>query len=439
MKVPSVMTIAGSDSGGGAGIQADLKTFAALGVHGCSTITSVTSQNTETVTNIHDLPPENIKTQIETVLNDIDIKAIKIGMLHNEAIVKTVYNTLKNRDIYIVLDPVMISEGGDPLVTEGSLRTIKTLMLEISDLITPNKEEAIELSGKEIKTKKDIHNALEKIWNKGPETIVITGGHINGDDYVYNGKKHHTYKGSLLDIQSHGSGCTFSSAITAYIAKGNKPKKAIKKAKKFTTQAIKNGDKIGQGNIPVNPITETLKQSTKYKTQKTHSKALKKYIKANPTNLIPEVGSNIGMATKNPQGPEDIIAIPGRIVKTENKVKPVGCPKYGASSHVARIITTVMKHNPRIRGALNIKYSKEIIDIANEIGMKTTSFKRKNVPEDDTMSHGTDKAIKKHKSIPDLIYDTGGHGKEPMIRILGHDAVEAVSKAIKISKKHNER
>ncbi|OUJ18271.1 Hydroxymethylpyrimidine/phosphomethylpyrimidine kinase ThiD [Methanonatronarchaeum thermophilum] len=430
------MTIAGSDSGGGAGIQADLKTFSAIGVHGCSTITSVTSQNTKTVQQVQDLKPETIQTQIETVLDDIEIKAIKIGMLHNKKIAETVYKTLKKQDIYTVLDPVMISESGDPLVTKESLKTIKTKIIKISDLITPNKEEAIELSNKQIKTKQDIKTAAEKIWKKGPKTIVITGGHIDGDDYIYNGKKHQTLKGKLLKINSHGSGCTFSSAITAYIAKGNKPNKAIKKAKKFTTEAIKNGEKIGAGNIPVNPNKTTINQSNRYKTQKNHTKAIKKLKKTNPTDLIPEVGSNLGMATKNAETSQDIIAIPGRIVKLNNKIKPVGCPKYGASSHIARVITTVMKHNPNYRSAMNIKYTPKTIKKAKKQGYKTTSFKRKNVPQNNTMSHGTDKAIKNTQKIPDIIYDTGGHGKEPMIRIIGRNATETVNKAIKLSKKH---
>jgi len=433
LKQPGVMTIAGSDSGGGAGIQADLKTFAAIGVHGCSAITSVTSQNTGEVTDVHDLPPKTVESQIEAVLKDIDIKTIKIGMLHNREIVETVYNTLKNRDIYTVLDPVMISEAGDPLVTQESLKAIKNQLIEIADLITPNKEEAEELSGKKIRDKRDIEKAAQEIWRKGPDTIVITGGHIAGDDYMYNGEKHRKYNGSLLDIKSHGSGCTFSSAIAAYRALGDKPEKAVEKAKKFTTTAIKHGKKVGEGNIPVDPLADTNRYRDKHHAYNEITSAIKVLKKRNPVELIPEVGSNIGMAVENPEGSSDVIALPGRIVVCGDRIEPVGCPEWGASSHIARIITTVMKHDPEKRSAMNIKYNKKTLKAAENLGMEVAGFNRKDVPEEDTMSHGAELAIKKHSSTPDLIYDTGGHGKEPMIRIIGSKATEIAEKTVMLS------
>lgn len=255
------LTIAGSDSGGGAGIQADLKTFTAFGVFGTSAITALTAQNTLGVQGIHEIKPEFVKQQIKSVLDDIGTDALKTGMLANPQIVKAVADVIREYNLdNVVVDPVMIAKSGDSLLSEEACKTVIDELVPLSTVVTPNIHEAEAILGININSLKDMKTAGKKIREMGCEWVVIKGGHMEeGEqaiDIVYNGKEYFTLSEHRhITKNSHGTGCTFSSAITAGLAKGYPVLKAIQQAKAFITMAIKDSIEIGSGHGPTNHFT----------------------------------------------------------------------------------------------------------------------------------------------------------------------------------------
>jgi len=255
------LTIAGSDSGGGAGIQADLKTFTAFGVFGTSAITALTAQNTIGVQGIHEIDPEFVRKQIRSVLDDIGADAIKTGMLANPEIVKVVADIIKEYNLNnIVVDPVMIAKSGDSLLSKDACKTVINELIPLSKVVTPNIHEAESILNMNINSLEDMKKAGKNIYEMGCEWVVIKGGHMDEDenatDVVYNGKEYFLLSEHRYNTKnSHGTGCTFSSAITAGLAKNYTPLKAIQQAKAFISMAIKDGIEIGSGHGPTNHFT----------------------------------------------------------------------------------------------------------------------------------------------------------------------------------------
>jgi len=255
----TALTIAGSDSGGGAGIQADLKTFSALGVYGMSVLTSITAQNTLGVQGIHDLPPEFVGLQIDSVMQDIGADAVKIGMLSNIQIIKIVSKKIKEYKVKnLVIDPVMVAKGGDRLLKEDAVEALKQDLIPLAMIVTPNLIEAEVLSGLKIQNIIDIKEAAQKIHRLGPKNVLIKGGHLLSNeaiDLLYNGENFREFKAERINTKNtHGTGCTLSSAIAAGLAQGKKVEEAVNTAKKYITLAIKNSLDIGHGHGPLNHL-----------------------------------------------------------------------------------------------------------------------------------------------------------------------------------------
>ena len=254
-KVPKALTIAGSDSGGGAGIQADLKTFAALGVYGTSVITAITAQNTVGVTQVLELPPDLVAAQIDAVIQDIGADALKTGMLANAAIIEVVAEKIKEHRLEnLVVDPVMVAKSGDLLLRRDAIEALRSRLLPLAATVTPNLPEAAELAGIAVSTQKDIREAAKRILGIGAKSVVVKGGHRRGPatDLFYDGKKFHELNAPRVRTKNtHGTGCTFSAAIAANLAKGEKLESAVVHAKRYITHAIRKGFAIGSGHSPV--------------------------------------------------------------------------------------------------------------------------------------------------------------------------------------------
>ena len=254
--VPRAMTIAGSDSGGGAGIQADLKTFAALGVYGTSVLTAITSQNTLRVTDVLELPTSLIASQIDTVLSDIGTDAVKTGMLSSSAIIETVAEKIQEHGLRVlVVDPVMVAKGGDRLLQEEAVEALRTTLLPLAQVVTPNAPEAQVLTGQEVRTLDDARDAARELVAMGARTAVVKGGHLEGPatDILYDGKDFRLYTTQRIETTStHGTGCTFASAIAAGLAKGLTVRDALAHAKSYVTAAIRQAFPMGQGHGPLN-------------------------------------------------------------------------------------------------------------------------------------------------------------------------------------------
>lgn len=254
-KIYKALTIAGSDSGAGAGIQADLKTFAAFGVYGTSVITAITAQNTQGVTQILELSPDLVEAQIDAVVEDIGAHALKTGMLANSAIIEVVAAKVQEHGLKnLVVDPVMVAKGGDLLLRPEAIETLRARLIPLATIVTPNLPEAEQLTGIHCSRAAGIKEAARKIIAMGTRSVVIKGGHSKGPatDFFYDGKKFlELTTPRLRTANTHGTGCTFSAAIAAGLAKGEKLERAVIQAKRYITHAIRRGFAVGSGHSPV--------------------------------------------------------------------------------------------------------------------------------------------------------------------------------------------
>jgi hydroxymethylpyrimidine/phosphomethylpyrimidine kinase len=256
--VPRALTIAGSDSGGGAGIQADLKTFAVLGVWGTSAVTSVTVQNTQGVTGVSDVPAEMVAAQIRAVAEDIGVDAAKTGMLSSADIIEAVAAAVEEAGIpNLVVDPVFVSKHGHPLLREDAVEALRKLVVPLATLVTPNLPEASGLAGFDVTTKEDMARAGQAILDLGAGAVLVKGGHLEGsrsDDLFLDGERSEWLASMRIETaNTHGTGCVLSSAIAAYLARGEDLWDAARKGKEFVTEAIRHAVRIGGGIGPVSP------------------------------------------------------------------------------------------------------------------------------------------------------------------------------------------
>jgi hydroxymethylpyrimidine/phosphomethylpyrimidine kinase len=251
--VARALTIAGSDSGGGAGIQADLKTFAALGVYGLSAITALTAQNTEGVRGVYDVPPEFVAQQIEAVMEDIGADAAKTGMLASTAIIEAVVASARKWRLRLVVDPVMVAKGGDPLLRPDAVAAMRNTLLPLAEVVTPNLPEAEVLIGRRIGSLGDMRYAAQALADLGPRHVVVKGGHRTTEpiDVYFDGSKLLELPAKRIETRhTHGTGCTFSAAIAANLAKGLAVEEAVAEAKAYITGAIRHAPGVGHGHGP---------------------------------------------------------------------------------------------------------------------------------------------------------------------------------------------
>ncbi len=251
MGIAKALTIAGSDSGGGAGIQADLKTFSAFRVFGMSVVTAVTAQNSLGVQGVFDLPPEFVARQIDSVLSDFGADAVKIGMLSTAPIAEAVADGLRRwRPPRVVLDPVMVAKSGDPLLHPDARQALVRAVLPLADVVTPNLPEAAALAGIPVTTEADMEEAARRILALGPRHVLVKGGHLkeSATDILWDGRAFTRFTAARVDSpNAHGTGCTFSSAIAAGLALGRPLPEAIREAKAYVTAAIREGFQPGRG------------------------------------------------------------------------------------------------------------------------------------------------------------------------------------------------
>uniref|UniRef100_A0A7J3ZIV8 Bifunctional hydroxymethylpyrimidine kinase/phosphomethylpyrimidine kinase n=1 Tax=Fervidicoccus fontis TaxID=683846 RepID=A0A7J3ZIV8_9CREN len=445
---PRALTIAGSDSGGGAGIQADLKTFAALGVHGMSAITSITAQNTFEVRGIQDVTPEIVGLQIDAVAQDIGVDAAKTGMLSSSDIVRVVAEKVKTYGFPLVVDPVMIAKSGARLLREDAISTLVGELIPLATVVTPNRMEAEVLSGIKISTLDDAKRAAKKIIEEHhPKVVVIKGGHISGDestDVVFDGREYRTYSAPRIPEDegcTHGTGCSFSAAITAFIAWGNSEFEAIRRAKEFVTGAIRYSYKIGRGHCPVNPIHYLEKDAERYRVVASLYRALEK-LNANASvsvKLVPESRTNVVMSLPAwyVLGESEIAGFPGRLTVVENRIVHYSPPEFGIQDSMVRLLYEAISLDWRARAAMNIAYSSEFVEKAEKMGFKVFTFdwKGKRAEEGVRESLPLKKASEALGGrLPDFIAEVGCFGREEQILVFDESAESVVEKVLKVAK-----
>lgn len=444
MGEPRALTIAGSDSSSGAGVQADLKTFSALGVYGLTVLTCVTAQNTLGVYSVKPLEPELVEAQYRAVLEDPGFDAVKTGLLPSKPIVELVARELRKLDKPIVVDPVYMAGTGFKLSSEEAYEALVEKLIPIATVVTPNANEAAKIAGIRVETVEDAEKAARKISSLGVEVVVVKGGHLKetSTDVVLHRGEVFKLRGTKVEGSFHGAGCCFSAAVAAMLAKGLNPLDAIKEAKRFIETAVAHHYRVGSGMKPVNPMAGLYMEAEKWSVLENVRAAIK-LLEAEPkvSMLIPEVASNLVMALSYARSPSEVAGVPGRIVKVLGGVKAVMEPAYGASSHVARTVLTAMRFDPRIRAGMNIKMSDHVLEVCVKLGLKVSGWDRRLEPpevkavEGLSTSWGAEQAIKAAGGVvPDVIYHRGDWGKEPMITVLGRDAVEVVKKVLNIAR-----
>jgi len=315
-------------------------------------------------------------------------------------------------------------------------------LIPLAFVVTPNLPEASVLAGFKVKNLDTMKEAARKIYDLGARNVLVKGGHLEGEilDLLFDGKTFYEHPAPRIPTKNtHGTGCTFASAIATELAKGVTVQTAVKRAKAFMTTAIRFSLPLGKGHGPTNPYAMIANEMERFRVIHDLKMALEKLKEKKIGYLIPEVHSNLGYALPFAENSNDVAAFPGRITRFNDSIAAFSGPEFGGSRHIASIILTLMKHNANFRSVMNIRFSEEIIRTSKRVGLQVRSFDRADEPiqvkkqEGSSLEWGTQEVLKEGK-IPDIIFDRGDVGKEPMVRVIGKNPDEVVRKVLKVKR-----
>ena len=427
----NLLSIGGSDPSSGAGIQSDIKIFTKFNVQCLTAITAITSQNTSNFGKIEPVTKKILESQLESLISDFKIDGIKIGMVYNSEIIKTIYQYFKKSDIPIVVDPVIKSTTGGMLIEKSSIINFKKYIIPLATIITPNKFEAEILTKTKINSKNKPEKIAKMIQKMGAKNVIITGLEEKNNkisDFVLESNKKYFLKDEKISKINRGSGCIHSSMALYGIIKFKNIKKSLEFAKQVTLNSIKNSKKVGKGFEVTN-----FDKLDNNKIELT--KAIEDFIKIkNIFENIPECQTNFVFSKHKPKSIKEILGISGRIVKAGKEVMVAGELEYGGSKHVATALLAVNKKYSKIQSAINLKFRESTILKIKKMKWNTYDYDRSQEPKNikkngSTIEWGIKNAIKNSKKAPDVIFHKGDFGKEPMIILFG-ETPEAVIKKI---------
>ncbi len=423
---PTVLTIAGSDSGGGAGIQADLKTIEAMGGFGTSVITAVTAQNTEGVSASHVLPLETIQSQVEALQSDLDIQAVKTGMLATVEVVEQVIETAQSLQCPLVVDPVMVAASGDRLLTESAETAYEDLIAEAT-LVTPNADEAAVLTDVTPDDEAGARLAGQRLLAMGADAALVTGGHIPGEellDLLVTPDSIHPVRHPRVDTNAtHGSGCTLSAAIATRRAHGEPLVDAVERSIAFMDRAVRYHHNIGHGPSPVHHLAALRNEAARHDTADAVHDIVERLVDASAQRLVPEVGMNVVGATPYAERTEETAAVEGRITRTMTGIHPNRGIRFGASSHVARFLLAAREFYPDLRFAANCRFDPDVESALDSLNWSVTEFDRSTEPpevkanDNRTMQWAAHQVFQSN-TLPDAVIDRGAVGKEPITKLV---------------------
>ncbi|MEM3011986.1 MAG: bifunctional hydroxymethylpyrimidine kinase/phosphomethylpyrimidine kinase [Candidatus Hadarchaeales archaeon] len=439
-RTPCALTIAGSDSGGGAGVQADLATFRALGVHGACVLTALTAQNTLGVRGILEVPPEFVERQLEAVLEDLPVEWGKTGMLYTEGVRRAVASAARRHGLKLVVDPVRRASTGAEL-SRGGMEEL----LAVAEVVTPNVPEAEELSGLRIRSVEEMRKAAEKIVEKGAKAVLLKGGHLRGPkvrDLFYRGGRVRIFEAPRLPSSFHGTGCILSAALTAELAKGKRMEEAVEGALAFLRGLLGRGRKVGKGDLLVlDPVLPLREEAEKGRAVEEVWRAAQ-LLCSEPrfASLLPEVGTNVAMVPEGAKELSQVVGLSGRIVRVEGRPHLTGFPRPGGSEHVARLVLTASFFDPSLRAGLNLRFSPSLVEACRRLGLEVGEFRREEEPRGrKTMEWAVKYVAEKRGRVPRVIVDRGGKGKEAMVRLLGRTPTEVAELALRLLREVEER
>ena len=416
------LTVAGSDPIGGAGIQADIKAMASLGVHAHTVVTAITAQNTTSVSSIMPVPCEMISKQFGSVISDSDPRSVKTGMLYSPDIAVLVAEYLEDLDIPAVVDPVLIAGVGGSLATDELVAAIRKDVIPVCDLLIPNRFEAEAISGISIKDEDDAMRACE-LMGKNGNSVYIKGGHFESEkvvDILYHGAEFRSFEYPRLERAGHGGGCTLSAYITACLAKGMDMVNSIIFSRDMIQRSIASMYAVGKGDKLVNPTVNIRQIYTDDGVTGGMDRMIDGILRIIPASWVPIVGMNIAFAEKGAKGVDDVAAVSGKIILMNGRPIRNGDIRFGAAEHMSYMVLAAMRSDRDMRAAMEIQYKKDLLDIMEEVGMTIAHLDRDGHPEA-RLGELTESAIKSIGHVPDVIFDKGTYKRGPIIRLLGRD------------------
>ncbi len=437
-----VLSIAGSDSGGGAGIQADLKTILSLGAYGMTVITAVTAQNTLGVSRLVAMEPEFVAEQMDAVLGDIGADCVKVGMLVNAGIVRAVAEKVKEYEVEkLVVDPVITSKSGATLLDDEGRQALAQHLFRSTYLLTPNIPEAEILAERSISGVPDMKKAAKKLQSMGPRYVLVKGGHLKESpvDVLYDGSQHYEFFTERVRTRhTHGTGCTLAAAIATMLARGRPLVECIDAAKRYLYRALRFSLSIGKGIGPANHFASLTREIARSHVIEELDKALERLKRLNIGHLIPEVQSNLAYAIPFAESVHDVASFRGRIIRVGNTVDTLSSASFGASRQIHRLVLAAMEYDPERRSAMCIVHSDNLVRRIRSLGYTAAEFDRNRTPPDlqkeegSTMAWGVQDVMEELGKVPDAIFDRGAVGKIPMIRIFGTSPENIVNMVAKL-------
>ncbi|PSP92428.1 bifunctional hydroxymethylpyrimidine kinase/phosphomethylpyrimidine kinase [Halobacteriales archaeon QS_1_68_44] len=435
---PVVLTVAGSDSGGGAGIQADLKTIEATGGFGVSALTAVTAQNTTGVESTHVLPVDELEAQLDAVLSDFDVRAVKTGMLATTELVETVTEYAADLERPLVVDPVMVAATGDRLLTESAEAAYEDLVAAAT-LVTPNVDEAAVLTDVEPEDEAGARLAGQRLLSTGADAALVKGGHIPGEEVldVLVAEDHiETARHPRIDTDAtHGSGCALSAAVATRLAHGEALVNAVGRSVAFMERAVRYHHDIGEGPGAVHHLVALRNEATREATAEAVTGAVRRFERENVRALVPEVGMNVVGATPYAEGTDETAAVEGRVTKTLEGVRANRGVRFDASSHVARFLLSAREYRPGLRFAVNCWFDDGVEAALESLGWPVAEYDRAAEPDDadGTMDWGARQAFADGER-PVAVVDRGAVGKEPMTKLVAEEAATLAERVLDLKR-----
>jgi hydroxymethylpyrimidine/phosphomethylpyrimidine kinase len=438
------LTVAGSDSGGGAGIQADLKTMEALGVFGTSAITSLTAQNSAGVRGVEDVSSGFVADQIDAVVEDFDVDAVKTGMLSSAETVRVVAEKIDEHDLRAVVDPVMIAQSGDRLLSEDAEEVVRDELVPRATLLTPNAPEAEKLTGIAVGSPETMADAATALVEQGADAALVTGGHVEDSrvvDVLADSEGTHRFEKARVEKgATHGTGCTLSSAVAAELAKGASLGDAVGTAEAVLYRAVRFGIGAGEGAKSTHHLVGIRNEAARNDALDAARDALKQFEEVDGLgHLLPEVGMNVGVATPYALEQDEVAAVEGRIRRTRDGFV-ASCVRFGASGHVARYLLALREHVDDEAGAVcNLRNDETVRDALYSTDLKVVEVDRDEQSDEvregegGSMEWSARTAVRKADRFPDAVVDAGALGKEPMVRLAARDAEELVERVLEIA------
>ncbi len=434
----NVLTIAGFDPSSGAGITKDLDVFLAMGLHPFAVPTAYVIQGPRGVRDVRPVPDGEFGAMVSVLEEETPIHGLKLGVLWGPSFCRRAAALCEGLEgAPVVCDPVTRAKNGAVLLTDEGLKALREYVLPRCTVVTPNIPEASLLAGMDVSTVADMETCGKRILDLGAGAVVVKGGHLGGDpvDVLVDLQETILWKRQRIDRVVHGTGCIFSSLLLAYLVYGYPLKEAFRALEERMETTLRTSYfPGGEGYGYASPALKAHEQSERHLVLSAMKEAMEQLVRQNPVELVPEVQMNMGYGIAGATGIGDVAAFPGRIGRHRDRLHLKGEPEFGASSHVARLVLTYMSRFPHMRSAVNLRCDRRFVDRAADRGLEVVFFDRMKEPEDSKIREGKSldfiisAALTGATSPPDVIYDGGDVGKEPIIRLFARDPRELIEK-----------